>query len=137
MIKKLPFIILASGLGFLIAFSPALADPASFFDTDLATGILSVYRLSSRMPMEGSAVFYERTFNSSMSTNIFEVDNDDGGSAWVRVTQNGIQLFVLTIPVVLPPPQLLISTTGASLLQISAYGICAMASLLNFLLTRP
>ena len=37
-IKKLPLIILVLVL-VLIAPSPALADPASFFDTDLATGI--------------------------------------------------------------------------------------------------
>ncbi len=41
MIKKLPFIILVLVL-VLIAPSPALADPASFFDTDLATGIRPV-----------------------------------------------------------------------------------------------
>ena len=88
MIKKLPFIILVLVL-VLIAPSPALADPASFFDTDLATGI-DRFKQVVEDANGGSAVFYERTFNSSMSTNIFEVQNGSGGSAWVRVTQNGV-----------------------------------------------
>ena len=72
----------------LAAPSSALADPASFFDTDLATGI-SRFKDVVNDAAGGSAVFYERTFDSAMSTNVFEVDNDAGGSAWVRVTQNG------------------------------------------------
>lgn len=68
--------------------SSALADPASFFDTDLATGINR-----SKDVVNGahgrSAVFYEQTFDSAMGTNVFEVQNGSGGSAWVRVVQNG------------------------------------------------
>lgn len=73
----------------LAAPSSALADPASFFDTDLATGI-SRFKDVVNDAAGGSAVFYERTFDSAMSTNVFEVDNDAGGSAWVRVTQDGV-----------------------------------------------
>lgn len=72
----------------LAAPSSALADPASFFDTDLAVGI-SRFKDVVNDAAGGAAVFYERSFDSSMSTNVFEVQNGSGGSAWVRVTQNG------------------------------------------------
>lgn len=85
--KKAIFLLLIFILT-LAAPSSALADPASFFDTDLATGI-SRFKDVVNDAAGGSAVFYERTFNSSMSTNVFEVQNGSGGSAWVRVTQDG------------------------------------------------
>jgi len=73
----------------LVAPSSALADPASFFDTDLATGI-SRFKDVVEDANGGTAVFFERTFDSAMSTNVFEVTNGSGGSAWVRVTQDGV-----------------------------------------------
>ncbi|MCK4789223.1 MAG: sortase [Desulfobacteraceae bacterium] len=64
-----------------------LADPASFFDTDLAQG-KSRFKDVVNTATSNTAVFYEKSLSSSTSS-VFSVAGDDGSTSWVRATKNG------------------------------------------------
>ena len=71
------------------------ADPASFFDTDLARG-KSRFREVVNTATDNNAVFYEKPFSSSTS-NIFSVNGNDGSTVWVRATKAGSAVSFDTI----------------------------------------
>jgi len=66
---------------------PIFAEPASFFDTDLALG-KSRFKQVVNDANGGLAVFYEKDIDSALSSNVFSVSNGTT-DAWVRVTREG------------------------------------------------
>ncbi len=89
---KKSFFVLTILITLLISFvgsiSPGFAEPASFFDTNLAQG-LSRFKQIVNDSTNNTAVFYEMDINSALSSNEFSVPDGNGGSAWVRVTMGG------------------------------------------------
>ena len=64
-----------------------LADPASFFDTDLAQGksrFIEVVNTST----DDNAIFFEKTFDTSTGSE-FSVQGDDGSTVYVTATKAG------------------------------------------------